>query len=462
MVRAGCFAVVVMLSAVVGVPMAGAGTSCTIVGTVGADTLWGTEGPDVICALGGDDEIFALGGDDVIYGGPGNDTIDAGPGNDRAFGLAGHDEISGGAGDDRVGGGAGDDTLRGDAGNDKLWGGSGDDDMQGGSGSDLVWGDGGDDRIYAFGPSGSEEGSNILGGGPGFDELYGSDGRDLIYPSADGASVDAGAGSDVITGGATDLGDLIIRGGPGNDRVSFPFADNRQRLFDRIDIDLGEGDDTIVLVGDDGIVGIEPPVAGDVTIITGPGDDFVDMMLIGEVTGSVVVDLGSGDDTFRNFNEWDVFGDVSVELGDGTNVLRYAGTQEIRGDYVVNGGEGRDTISGQLIAAGNVIGGSWIISTKGGADFVEVNRLVGSADSTLQVNLGAGTDAVWVQESTISGNPGSFLDGGENLDGAFFDEAPVPRNNDGSAALPGIGVVTGTPWEDLCARPDFDDSRCPR
>ncbi|MGN6132636.1 MAG: calcium-binding protein [Nocardioidaceae bacterium] len=117
---------------------ASAATSCTIVGTSGADKLIGTSGRDVICGLGGNDTISGLGGNDVIRGGAGSDTINGGGGTDTLVGGSGADTISGGTGADAVSGGLGGDTATGGGGGDTLSGGAGNDDLTGGSGADTI------------------------------------------------------------------------------------------------------------------------------------------------------------------------------------------------------------------------------------------------------------------------------------------------------------------------------------
>ncbi len=448
----------------------GAPTRCTIIGTHGADVLRGTPEADVICALGGDDEIYGLGGDDLIYGGPGNDMIDAGAGNDRAYGIDGDDTIIAGPGDDRVGGGSGNDTIRGGAGNDRLFGASGDDVIEGGGGNDLAWGDGGDDIVYAAGPDESDDVKNILGGGPGFDQIIGSDGRDLIYPSADGANVVAGAGNDIITGNSADFGDVIVDAGPGDDRLNIDYRDGELQTFGLIDIDMGAGDDFVNLWVDDGpqFAGQGFRVTDDVSISMGQGDDELILMIIGLVDGNVDVDMGDGDDLYRNRNEYEVVGNATVALGEGDDLMTAQGFHQIAGDFIVTGGSGADAIE-TATSEGTIVGGRYLIEMYGGADRVLISEHIGETDAaTLEVFLGSGDDffsavrgrfpALNFQTALL--NPGSMIDGGAGQDSAALDSDGVPFNADGSPALPGIEVVTGTAWDAQCAVAGFDDARC--
>jgi hypothetical protein len=93
-------------------------SSCTIVGTEGADRLTGTSGDDFICVLGGNDEVAASGGNDTVVGGSGDDKL---------FGGIGADTLRGGVGRDELNGDDGNDALFGEEGFDKLNGGAGTD-----------------------------------------------------------------------------------------------------------------------------------------------------------------------------------------------------------------------------------------------------------------------------------------------------------------------------------------------
>jgi Ca2+-binding RTX toxin-like protein len=136
------------------------------VGTNERDTLNGSEERDKIYGKAANDKLFGNGGNDNLLGGEDNDTIRGGAGEDN---VSGHtqdgDEIYGQAGADHLE----DDSWR--CGNRCV-----DDDnlLDGGSGPDWLYGDSkpcgglGDDDLdgaYAFG------GKRLIRGGPGEDRI---------------------------------------------------------------------------------------------------------------------------------------------------------------------------------------------------------------------------------------------------------------------------------------------------
>ena len=185
-------------------------------------------------------------GDDVIVGSAERDVIDGGGGNDVVCGLAGHDELFGGEGDDRLFGGL-DGAYMDDVG---YLG----DVVEPGPGNDYV--DLGHDPraeelglgarstswdVVSFskaaGPvtvdlaagTSTGEGTDTIAmvvfaagvvGSAYDDHLLGSDLRDLIGPGGGDDTVEArGGNDDVVAEGVADVGEDVILGGAGNDKI---------------------------------------------------------------------------------------------------------------------------------------------------------------------------------------------------------------------------------------------------
>jgi len=141
--------------------------------------IQGGAGPDILNGGDGDDEIWGGVGSDTLHGGAGNDWLYA----DSSNGLS-PDEVG------TV------NYLFGDAGNDVLTGGAGKDFLDGGEGNDSLAGNSGD----------------VLLGGPGNDSLR--------LALADGATLDGGAGDDVLT---LNRGANTYTGGAGADTFHLPY-----------------------------------------------------------------------------------------------------------------------------------------------------------------------------------------------------------------------------------------------
>ncbi|MAE65572.1 MAG: hypothetical protein CMJ18_14990, partial [Phycisphaeraceae bacterium] len=228
--------------------------------------------------------IFALAGHDTI------DLNDA----PRPTGLA-EVILDGGSGDDMLTGGAGDDLLIGGRGEDVLVGASGDDTLSGGDGDDMLQGRGGDDRIDGG------AGTNLADGGTGFDTVIlagtadadsaeiGPDrsrvNGDTVYQvGIEHIALDTGAGDDDVTVRAvTSVGDdqrvheIVTASGL---LIVEPWD---EVLAERVDVDLGAGDDAIEVDYANraplSIVSVDggAHVSGDTTTIQGmTGDDQFD------------------------------------------------------------------------------------------------------------------------------------------------------------------------------------------
>ncbi|CAN5627730.1 hypothetical protein BH09PLA1_BH09PLA1_20380 [soil metagenome] len=231
------------------------------------ETIFGGSAGDTLRGNGRSNRINGYDGDDTIIGSAGNDSIDGG---------AGNDSISGNAGDDSMLGGEGDDQFIADAGAD------GADLVDGGPGNDLVsyaarttpvrailgeridvsgsedrllgveslLGGAGDDQLTALGASGVTQ---MVDGGPGNDSLdagiglegpavfHGGDGNDGLFVIGP-ATLFGDAGDDDLIGGKAGSGQVLMDGGPGDDRLS-PLAEGA------FDFRGGDGDDALDMSG---------------------------------------------------------------------------------------------------------------------------------------------------------------------------------------------------------------------
>jgi Ca2+-binding RTX toxin-like protein len=299
-------------------------------GTLGDDTITGTPAADTVWALGGDDVVHGAGANDVLHGGPGADLL---------FGDAGGDVLRGDSGADTMLGNGGADTLY-TVGSDVAHGGAQSDELRVGPGDARAFGDAGADRLIA-----SSVGSSVLVGGPGVDELVveangfgkvlrGAADGDSLLALADGATLEGGAGADVLVSRFT--GTLV--GGDGDDVLAGDReASPTQTVLacgagvDRVTADLADviGSDcedvTVNIAGDDGDNIVVGTMYAD-SIFSGDGNDGVqslggnDGITLGG--GQDSVDAGDGDDTV--FAEWgshfQIVGDVDdVTCGSGND-----------------------------------------------------------------------------------------------------------------------------------------------
>lgn len=120
-------------------------------------------------------------------------------------------------------------------------------------GNDLVQGQGGDDTL-----SGGD-GNDWLIGADGQDVLLGGNGHDVIVGGPQSDTIEAGAGDDFVE--AANIIDEARLDASAQEAESFSeieFAYDLPRASDSGDvIDLGEGDDTVVLGSDDSLAGGE-------------------------------------------------------------------------------------------------------------------------------------------------------------------------------------------------------------
>lgn len=360
-------------------------------GFAGGDHLHGGNLEDSLYGGWGDDRLTGGEGFDKLYGGAGNDTliideldavVDGGDGQDRVFltsptpgygvylhastdfvsievvlGTAAEDifmwgqdsaiVIAGGGGDDEIEGGAGRDVIKGGAGNDLL-NGLQDTDTAVFSGNFehyvLHRGDApgaavvvvdirpgapdGTDTIFEFERFRFADVvltiaqlQALIGTTPteGDDVLDGGDGDDMIDALAGHDVVNGNGGNDTLTGGA---GFDHISGGAGDDTI---YAD-----ADDVEVDGGEGRDTLILTGENGFAG--PGIGGwtgfEIVIGTAANDVIEAFSPVVPVAG-LIIDSAEGDDYVGGTRADDTVvagaGNDAIFGGDGIDTVVFSG-----------------------------------------------------------------------------------------------------------------------------------------
>lgn len=413
----------------------------------GNDTLIGTEGNDRLFGLSGDDILKGLVGDDYLDGGSGNDRLDGGDDDDTLLGGDGNDVLSDTLGDNQLSGGAGNDTLN-----------------ASGSGTTMVDGGTGDDGITVDGKLIS---------------VFGGDGRDAISAGFV-ASVDAGAGDDVVTAREIRTNpSAVFDGGAGNDVFRF-FVENGQNGFDWSKVVNFEtialksyGYGTALLSLSDSNVAPN----GTLTVKTEGSEDAADLPGSVQVDGSAVtvgkLVLSGGDgvdrliggakaDIITGFDGNDTLagndGADRLDGGDGTDTLTGGA-----GNDLLDGGAGIDTavfsgnyadytvteddVNGQIIVTDNRANGDGTDTLKG------VNRLQFDDQTVAVIVPGIvliGTDAADVFDG---GEGADTLDGGGGNDsltgGSGDDELGGGTGNDTLYAGSGDDTVDAGSGDDL-------------
>ncbi|MET4162487.1 Ca2+-binding RTX toxin-like protein [Marinobacterium sp. MBR-111] len=382
----------------------------TLTGDAGANEIWGGDGDDLIDGGAGADIIDAGYGDDtVIYdaadvwvdGGAGSDTIDASAETaDLYIDLDDSNDIF--TNFENIIGGAGNDTLIGtNTATSTLDGGAGDDILTGhgsvydsvfyvGEGHDRITDLQGNDGLYVSGNA-SVTASVVADFNGAWTEHYstGVVTLNVAYTNATidmtdsegaGFTINAGVGTDTLTGSAADdifnfgtnlTGTDTVNGGAGSDELTF--TDNN-----------GTADDL------DGVTNVERVTLGDATTVITTDDSLV---AVGESLTLDATALTSG------------------------NSLIFNGSAEVGGDFVILGGAGDDDITaGQgddRIAAGD------------GDDIIRMSTNLTSVDV---IDGGDGSDTLWF---THSGQPGddNVLDGITNVETIIIENTPPAPNN---------------------------------
>jgi Ca2+-binding RTX toxin-like protein len=275
-------------------------------------------------------------------------------------GVDGRDVVHGGLGDDIVMGGDNAD-LPGDAVRERLFG---------DAGNDVLVGDYGAALVIGTTPGRVESLTPDIGG---FDVLDGGDGVDVVLGGAEGDTITASLGGDIILG---DAGVVDLQGGDvytiapaigGDDTITGVLGVPGAGLDTRSILIGGAGSDTLlggngdnVMLGDGGlvsrlggvvqrVVSIDPGTGGVDSITSGSGNDVIIGGALGDVIaaslGSDIIFGDNGDVTVNRLTANDI---VSVEPGIGGDDVISGGDS---GRSVIIGGFGTDSISTGLGSA---------------------------------------------------------------------------------------------------------------
>lgn len=218
-----------------------AGSHNSYTGSLGVDVFHLGDGNDLVYPADGDDVVELGGGWNTVYASAGDDTLTGGEGEDQLSGGAGDDVLTGNGADDNLYGGDGHDVLRAGDGLDGLEGGAGDDLLDSGPGADDMWGEAGYDTVtYADRTTDvvvSEDGNYNDGGvedaSPGvtYRDMVRDDVERILTGSGDdhvwladrdrtlAATIEGGAGDDVLEVRSLVTADVTIVGGPGDDQL---------------------------------------------------------------------------------------------------------------------------------------------------------------------------------------------------------------------------------------------------
>lgn len=392
-----------------------------------------------------DDSIRGNGGNDIIDADAGNDTVDGGADNDIIFGNLGDDSIMGGTGTDYIEGNMGADTLDSGAGDDTLLIGDGDV-AKGGSGDELfqidtteinttgtsttpITVDGGIDGTDGY-PDDGNNGDN----GDILDLSALSKGVDITFgTNPEGGSVDgldadatpdltffeienvvATANDDTIDGSAA-TGPLNIDAGEGADTIALGGGDDTINLGDK------DGDADVVAItdgdGDNTLTGVDGPVLNP-DGVTYTGTDTLDVSGLTDANGAPI-------DTSDVQIVTDPVLGTTLTFPDGTSItfpeLQAPGTDptdpatgswlEALGipapstdpDYIVRGTSGGDLIDGTYV---DPTDGDMVDNNDGNP--TNPGTAGGNNDSIL---AGAGNDSVYAGsgDDTVCGDDGDDL-----------------------------------------------------
>lgn len=364
-----------------------------------------TSGNDAVSGEGGNDSISAGAGDDVLYGGLGDDTLRGGTGNDV---LSGGELVYAGVGDDTIEAAEGA-VIFAEAGNDRI--------ETTGALNTTVWAGIGDDTVRVDVLQSDTAGLNILHGQGGIDEL--SIG---VYPDSmaetgivditlsltagiwrinvDGERVVVADGFENLSWFSTST-NLNLQSSGGDDFIGYQAlnatidagAGNDLVVIDRYEtgasytIDGGVGDDMLVAYFVDATSGVDMDARGATLALTVGG------VSLGAISGFESYDIHGS-----------AFGDV-IYLG--------AGNDTINGD---SGGQGRDTIGG---GAGDdrIYGGAQADIVTGGVGNDAVYG--GLGNDTITGGVGRDWLAGGIGRDVFDFN--SIGDSGKSLNAKFID-----------------------------------------
>jgi Ca2+-binding RTX toxin-like protein len=209
------------------------------------DLIQGGAAADVVNTAKGDDVVFGSLGADQLAGGEGADFLIGERGADTLDGGKGIDLLVGGKGDDVLFGRDDGDILIGGAGNDLIYGGNGGDILTGTSGSDTLYGGQGSDRISGIDIQPGTPKNLALADNLSLDPL---EAKELADDASSFAAFNLGSAYTPEIDGrlrwnlqdydGSDLGDDVLYGGGGDDRI---FADFNDTVS-------GEGGDDLFII----------------------------------------------------------------------------------------------------------------------------------------------------------------------------------------------------------------------
>ncbi|HEX2649809.1 MAG TPA: DUF4347 domain-containing protein [Burkholderiales bacterium] len=389
-----------------------------VIGGVGIDNITAGTGDDVVLGdngivnfaavsgiitdaatsedgLGGGESLDAGDGNNVLIGGAGNDTISALDGTDVVLGDNGSATWTSGVltqfkSSDTVAGTGGDDTIGVGNGRNYVIGGVGIDNATAGTGDDVMLGDNG---IVNF----------VAGSGIIKDAATTQDGL------GGGESLDAGAGDNVLIGGAgndilTSLGGTDVAIGDngsaswtGTVLTQFKSSDTAAATGGDDAIDVGDGSNYVIGgVGQDGIAA----GTGDDVVLGDSG--IVNFTSLGVITDAAINTEGTG-------------GDDTIDVGGGNNVV-------LAGD----GGDDVTALDGTDVVIGDNGSAVW---TGGVLTSFTSNDTGAGGDDTISIGTTAATAG---KNYAIGGVGQDTITGGENDDVVLGDNGIVHFAPDGA------------------------------
>jgi Ca2+-binding RTX toxin-like protein len=417
------------------------------------DTLTGSNGDNVLNGFAGADTILGMGGNDTINGGDGNDQL-RGDGGSSYVGPSGNDLISGGAGNDFMNGGAGVDTFDGGDGNDRV------------SFYNLAATQGASANLFTqvisndgFGNAETMVSVEGLGAGTAFaDTFIGNDAHNVLYGGL-GDTILGNGGNDVLI---IDSAPATLDGGAGFDVLEFVGDTNGMLVADT----NGDGLAEVVFATN----GVYVDLSANAIFDDGFGNSAV-ITNIEELDGTELSDTFVGDNNQNFLNGWGgddsiigLGGDDVIDGGDGNDQLRGdsggsgrgpQGNDQLfgeAGDDYMNGGGGVDTFDG---GDGNDRVSFYSLSATQGASANLITQTIsndgyGNAETMTSVEgLGAGT----VFADTFIGDDnanilyagfGDTVQGNGGDDTFVVDSAPaVLDGGAGTDTIQFVGDVNG-------------------
>lgn len=218
-------------------------------------------------------------------------------------------------------------------------------------------------------------------------------GRD-IYVSGDSADNSI----EIVVDG----GDLVIRGLDGTTingvAGDFTLRAGSNRVRDDLKIDMGRGDDRVVIA--DGVI-----VTGDLRIQGGRGDDSIAVAeaLIGD---DLKIDGGSGFNTI-SVQETEVLENARIYGGNDGNLINISDST-IRDNLWIHGGSGVDDV----VFDRSAVGDNLYLYTHGGDDNIAIRDTVLADD--VFVHAGSGGDVVYIESTAVSDDLRIFGQSGDD------------------------------------------------